>query len=125
MDAASITSKRRKFRFSLRLLVIITTVVCFYFACWRPTVTSGVADVSARLTRENGGIPSRAVAKAPLFLANEVNEVRTDRSGTTNLVTKTTYYFWFFGGVMKTPFSKEWVKPASPQTALEWVPRQP
>ncbi len=69
--------KRQRLRFSMRLLLIATTLVSLYFACWRPTATSGVADVSERLTRENRGVPSRAVAKAPLLLAREVQEIRS------------------------------------------------
>jgi hypothetical protein len=70
-------SKRRKLRFSLRLALLVMTLVCSYFACWRPTKTVGVADVRELLTAENHGVPVTPVAKAPLLLALEVYEIRS------------------------------------------------
>jgi hypothetical protein len=109
MDIIQKPAKRRRVRFSLRVLIVVMTLVCLYFASWRPTVTHGVADVSERLTKENHGVPVQARPKAPLLLALEVVHVRVGANGT-QLVTESTYYPWFYGRVAEMPFTKEWVR---------------
>lgn len=98
--------KQRRWQISLRLLVIITTLICVYFGCWRATTINGVDAVSQWLTAENNGVPVRAGAKAPLLLAYEVYHIRTDVSGR-QIVCKCRYFFWYFGWVTELPFTSE------------------
>jgi hypothetical protein len=57
--------KRRWFRFSLRRLVILTTAVALYSACWWPTKTTGVVDFIAQYGPR---YRSNVYAAAPLVL---------------------------------------------------------
>jgi hypothetical protein len=104
MATNSTLPKRRRWQISLRLLVIITALVCAYFACWRATTINGVDGVSQWLTAENNGVPVRAGAKAPLILVYEVYNIRTIASGR-QIVRKCRYFFWYFGWVAELPYT--------------------
>jgi hypothetical protein len=109
MATVATLPKRRRWQISLRLLVIITTLACAYFGCWRPTTINGVDDVSQWLTAENNGVPIRAGAKAPLILVCDVHNIRTDGSGR-QIVRKRRYFFWYFGWVAELPLTSESVR---------------
>ena len=103
LKSADEVVNRRWFRFRLRTLFILLTVVCLYFACWLPTKTRGVADVRKHF----GGAP---VPKVPLVLTTRMFEVRNQPPKPRQLIMETQYYFWFFGLVVKVPITTEQAK---------------
>jgi hypothetical protein len=119
----SASPKRRRFRFGLRGLIILMTVVALYFASWWPTKTRGVADLMQRY-RERGTSLSdfvrygqhhgEAVAVAPLVLSDLF--IRRRRSaGSKELVEITRYYLWFAGWIAELPITTERVTPVPPK----------
>jgi hypothetical protein len=87
--------KRRKLRFSLRVLLILITISCLYLGCWFPTATTGVRDVYERYS-----IQTRPIM--PLILALDISEslMRQPPPSFTPVVVRQRtriYYFWFFG----------------------------
>jgi hypothetical protein len=96
--------KRFRPRFSIRTLVVVVTLVCCYAACWGPTKRRGVEAVKAK--------PSTTDVNpiAPLLLAaNEGNwiDVGDQREILIRLHANRTYYFWFFGFIVKLPYERE------------------
>jgi hypothetical protein len=86
----------RRFRFSLRTLVILVAVVCCALASWHWTKTRGVKAI--RQIEENE--PTKAVA--PFLLACYADEIHG--GVITTMVTKRRYYIWFFGFVKELGF---------------------
>jgi hypothetical protein len=93
--------KTRKLRFSLRMLIILTTLVCIYLGCWFPTATLGVRDVQKRISSDTRKLP---IPRAPLLLESTrtIQLLMTPSPITT---TTSSYYVWFFGWVAKLPFT--------------------
>ena len=91
--------------------MILVTLVCCFAACWRPTKTQGVADVSQHLC-DNDMDPGYAnilphaqhnvfaVSATMPFVVNSEDlwggAGRNPRE----------YYFWFFGYVAKLPYKQ-------------------
>jgi hypothetical protein len=96
----------RKLRISLRMLGILTTLACAYFACWRPTAICGVDDVSQLLAAENNDIPVRPAAKAPLVLVHDLYRIRT-AAASKQIVRSRRYFLWYFGYVVELPCASE------------------
>lgn len=95
MAETSTAPKRRRLRFSLRILLILITLACLYLGCWFPTATTGVRDVNERFS-------ARTMPKAPLILVQDVYETLVRQPPPTFVPTAMTrrtrtYYFWFFG----------------------------
>jgi hypothetical protein len=65
--------KRRRFRFSIRTMLIVVGVLSLYLGCWFPAATSGVRDVNSRYS-------TRTAAKAPLLLVRDVYESLVQRN---------------------------------------------
>jgi hypothetical protein len=96
--------KSRKPRFSLRTLIILTTLVCIYLGCWFPTATQGVSDVQKRINSEAEATRKLPMPRAPLFL--ETTRTRLLLMTPSPITSTTsTYYVWFFGWVAKLPFT--------------------
>ena len=91
------TPKRFRPRFSIRTLAILLTLVCCYAACWGPTKTRGVADVTAYID-DPMSLGWNASANTPFVVGIDVLEMEH---------TKRRYYFWFFGYVAKLPYERE------------------
>ena len=83
----------------MRLLLIAVSLACAYLACWGPTKTQGVADVTDRIEGE--------------FYCMQLNiadkqDMRAQSSVVVPFVVQHEYlngtrenYFWFFGYVAK------------------------
>jgi hypothetical protein len=103
--------KPRRRKFSLRLLLLCVTLICVYFGTWQATATFGVDDVSKRLTSENNGAFIPVIYKAPLLVATEESEVTYGAPGEPDeVITRSSYYFWFAGWIVKLPFEREWAR---------------
>jgi hypothetical protein len=110
--------KRRWFRFTLRRLIILTTVVALYFACWWPTKTAGVDDLAEkygifRTTVADqvsyGQRHGTAVAVAPLVLSDLFIKTRRSKSGGKSLIETRRYHLWLAGWLVELPFTTEHV----------------
>jgi hypothetical protein len=112
----SATPKRRRFRFGLRGLIILTTLVCLYFACWWPTKASGQKDFTEWFAPRNGGYRVTATAVAPLVLALSTVETRTTATGM-DAVVESQYFVWAFGWLAELPFTTERVR-AIPRSSV-------
>lgn len=112
MKADSKPLKPPRRRFSLRLLLLCTTLVCVYFGTWQATATVGVDDVSKRLRDENNGAFILVIYKAPMLVATEeiLNWWEVDPDEPNQVTKRTTYYFWFAGWIAKIPLEWEWVR---------------
>lgn len=102
--------------FSVRTLLIVTTLLCAYGACWGPTKTRGVADVQ----RKTGGVGPHPFA--PLIVSTDYLQVVELAPGEPLLypgygpvkyLRCRQYYFWFFGLMVKLPYERS--APASPE----------
>ena len=85
-------------RWSVRILLIVITLICAYLACWGPTKKQGPQHVL-----DLGATPvMTATAFAPLLVA-------AAEPGTSGYSSHThhCYYFWFFGYVAKLPYERE------------------
>lgn len=92
--------------FSIRTLLIVTTLLCGYAACWWPTKKTGVLDVDL-LVRPSSRAERTATAVAPLIIsARCVRESKT-LPPPANFTAFRGYYFWFFGYVAKLPYERE------------------
>ena len=90
-------------RWSVRILLIVITLICAYLACWGPTEKWGVDDV---LNYVNGeliypfsldGSALPLVVGIDTFDPIDIRRVSSTRR----------YYFWFFGYVAKLPYERE------------------
>jgi hypothetical protein len=103
------TPKRWRPRFSVRTVVIVVTLVCCYAACWGPTKTRGIKDVTD-VVEAAGDDPKRfvddATIVAPFLL--RVDDITTVflLCGAGPYPTRR-YYFWFFGYVGELPYERE------------------
>ena len=82
--------KRWRPRWSVRILLIVITLICAYFACWGPTKRQGVEYVRHQVYKFKFDIE----AVAPLLVKADDFYRRS-------------YYFWFFGYVAKLPYERE------------------
>ena len=123
MTTQPTTPQRWRPRFSIRTLVILVTLVCCYAACWGPTKTRGVEDV----TRDVSGVFRRSKSSewvredldpifTPEFLFRDVSAtmpllIGIDESDLGEWIASTPrtrhYYFWFFGYVAKLPYEQK------------------
>jgi hypothetical protein len=110
MVARSKSSKWRFLQFRLRTLLVIPALIATYFALGIPTKTMGVRDVSAKLSNGNPGGPVAVQYFAPLLLAFPILEMKLPPGKPEQLITKTDYYFWFFGLSAKLPYKTEDVR---------------
>lgn len=90
--------KRRRFRFTLKLLLSLPLIVAAYLALGPATNSLGVKDVGKILGEHNGS----PTAMAPLLLKHSVIHVDIPVMSQT-----THYYFWFFGFVAKLPYKRQ------------------
>ena len=97
-------ARRLKLRFSMRRLVVVTAILCLYFACWMPTQTRGVDDVYWRCLRKHDAHAIvRAVPVLPLVL--RVDVVRLQTSFPRSFSSEYSYCLWFFGLTAHLPIS--------------------
>ncbi len=101
------TKSKWRIRFGFRSLLLLPVLVAIYFALDVPTKTMGVRDVGARLTRENNGNRIEPAYRAPLVLELSKFHIQRLPGQPDQLVTKSSFYFWFFGLVAKLPFTNE------------------
>jgi hypothetical protein len=97
----TIPQKRRRLTFSLRVLLLITTLACILLAGWSFTAKRGVQIVDTHLLGRwgtRGGVKPAApfVLSAP----------RRRLEGQT-IVDEKTYHLWIFGRVLDLPFATE------------------
>ena len=95
--------KRWRPRWSIRILLIVITLICAYLACWGPTKSQGVQDVENHL---NLDYYEPAEMVVPLVVTT-VEEEYSEHQGFLTFYSFRRYYFWFFGYVAKLPFEKE------------------
>jgi hypothetical protein len=83
---------RKRWRYTLRTLLVLVTLFCLYLGCWNPTKTNGVRDVSDRYA-------VHCVAKAPLLLVSSRTYEYTPPGPKAKAIRRRDrdYYFWFFG----------------------------
>ena len=87
--------------------MILVTLVCCYAACWGPTKTRGVLDVTELVNEKEPEDDPLANLFGPSWDTSAMMPllVRADyRSDTRH------YYFWFFGYVAKLPYERD-IKP--------------
>ena len=111
-------SRRWRPRFGIRSLLCIPVLIAVYFALGAPTKTLGVRDVGERLTRENSGNQVTPTYKVPLVLEFSVIHVLA-QPGRPQLVTNSSYYFWFFGLTAELPFTNQQMRDLPPPT-VKW-----
>jgi hypothetical protein len=87
----------RRFRFGLRGLIILTTVVALYFACWWPTTTAGVNDVE-RYVASFGYSQRNVNAVAPLLITSRTVAMRQR-----GYAVVTRNFLWAFGWMLELP----------------------
>ena len=93
-------TKRWRPRWSIRILLIVITLICAYLACWGPTKKQGVDDVHEIAPEFSFWIVE---ASAPLILrVGDLNQIVGDPERNVHA-----YYFWFFGYVAKLPYERE------------------
>jgi len=103
MNSEHNKAKPRRFRFSIRTLVITVTLACCYAACWGPTKEHGPNDVIARETR-SGTIIHNTSPVMPLVVSMHWEGGTPSRP---KWVEHWEYYFWFFGYTAKLPYGRE------------------
>jgi hypothetical protein len=91
-------------RFSIRTLLVATTVVAAYFGLLEATKTSGVKDVKNHLAQEDRWVENEDVfVRAPLFVeAGGFVQMGGDNpldAPLNSLKWQRQCYFWFFGYV--------------------------
>ena len=101
-------------RFSVRVLLIVLTLICAYLACWNPTKEQGVRDVLKHVNDVyyrrlvvHKGIEREAYHAAmaiPLVVRTDEREV--DGWLATGPSYRR-YYFWFFGYVARLPYERK------------------
>ena len=84
--------KRWRPRWSMRVLLIVVTLVCTYLACWMPTATRGVVGVK----RQVDGLNGKAVA--PLLV--QVDVVFRPYPPLNAITSETRHYVWLFGPII-------------------------
>ena len=88
-------------RWSIRLLLVVVTLLCAYLACWRPTVSRAVRDVSLASSNLDRFTWNEDVIAPLLVRADEIYVGRSD------VTPRRGYYFWFFGYVVRLPYERE------------------
>ncbi len=109
----NITTARRRWRptFSLRSLILLTTLVCLLLAGWHSTVTLGVKLLGGYLGVEPRG--ANIVVKAPFVMASPRFTATSTTTGL-RVATTNTFYLWTFGQFIKLPFTTEDVRNTGP-----------
>ena len=110
MDSEQHTPKQWRPRYSIRMLVVLVTLVCGYTACWGPTRNRGPEDVK----NCDGDTPIvlrrivQADPAAPLIVTTREFHL-PKRSGSDTRLPRLyrSYYFWFFGYVARLPYKRE------------------
>jgi hypothetical protein len=121
MEKNTRKSRRWRPRFGIRSLLCIPVLIAIYFALGAPTKTLGVRDVGERLTRENRGNQATPNYKAPLVLEFSVMHVSAQPGRPRQLVTNSSYYFWFFGLTAELPFTNQQMRDLPPPE-YSWLP---
>jgi hypothetical protein len=129
MDHSTTVRKRWRPTFSLRLVMLLTTAICLYFAGWQLTVTRGVKSLAHYLAGERNRIGNSTPieAKAPFVLAAQLSIV-TNRPTGLRVVTTKSHYLWAFGHFIKLPFTTEQVvnpRMQPPRLQLPWQTLKP
>jgi hypothetical protein len=88
--------------FSLKLLLLVTTLVCILLAGWSFTVNRGAQIVETHILRTKGRLGVVAKPEAPFVLSALLK--RYDQNA---VFTEKTYYLWVFGSVVELPFKSE------------------
>lgn len=101
------TTKRLRFQFPLKFLIVLPVLVPIYFSFGPSTRTKGITDVKKRL----GGDYTYMRTLAPLLIENRkiTGEFRSSNNMPT-FVRRTEYFFWFHGIVVRIPYSREELK---------------
>ena len=87
-------------QWSMRLLLLLMTLVCAYAACWRPTYERGPRDIINQdlwVSPDLDVFSLSARAVAPLVVTSESACARTG-------AIEHRYYLWFFGRAAVLPF---------------------
>ena len=93
--------------------MILLTLVCGYAACWGPTSTQGVQNVTDLVRQDQMGHLYDATIFAPLVVVtDEVEGLDYHESNGIAFFTgigqrRMCYYFWFFGYVVKLPYERD------------------
>jgi hypothetical protein len=116
-------------KFSLRLLMLLVTLVCLYFAGWQLTVTRGAKSLAHYLRGERNRLGNSIPieVKAPFVLAAQLSTISNRPTGLRVVRTKS-LYLWAFGRFIKLPFTTEKVlnTPQPPARAqFPWIQVQP
>jgi hypothetical protein len=102
MSRVEEVSKRRcRPRFSLRLLIVVVTLICAYFGAWEATKRFGVNHVERLAADQNEAVNMAVIAPVP-FLVYRV-EGDEPYSGLFKR-----YYLWFPGISIRLPFQSNW-----------------
>ena len=88
-------------RWSLRLLLIVVTLVCAYLACWVATKKQGIQDVRGQIENSRN-----EAAVLPLIVGIDRPTVYEVFSARLVAWERRCYYFWFFGYVAKLPYER-------------------
>ena len=94
-------TNRWRSKWSVRILLIVITLICAYLACWGPTKTWGGADVRNHVSVVGIVEIYDMDVVAPLFVSAEVAVLQPKFKHYRR------YYFWFFGYVVKLPYERE------------------
>ena len=111
MGNSSTVRKRWRPTFSLRSLILLTTIVCLLLAGWHSTVTRGVKLLGCYLGVDPRG--ANIVVKAPFVMARPLSAATYTWTGL-QVVATNTFYLWTFGQFIKLPFTTEDVRNTGP-----------
>jgi len=109
-------SKRWRPRWSVRILLIVITLICAYLACWVPTKTQGVEDVLVHVygvplddinpdyvVRGSVGMEDNNLYYDEYIVGMSCSAEAPLIVGVRDSISSRHYYFWFFGYVATTP----------------------
>ena len=94
MTTKPTTPKRWRPRFSVRMLLIVVTLVCAYLACWKATIRCGIADVMTVYEGNNSYNYWRHRSRSPLPF---VISADIDKRVNGRVMTERTYLVWLIG----------------------------
>lgn len=98
-------------RLSLRLMLILLTIVCLYMAAWRVTEQKGVGRVTRlRLIRSASSPAPFVVQVVDVERVFELHDRRGYYSGPGGVLMSRKFYLWWFGYYTDTGIGWFWYK---------------
>ena len=96
--------KRRWFRFKLRTLIVIVTLICLYLGSWELTKDSGMDAVVQHAHTNDGVMPVNG--HSPVLFVCSIDWVAPDPNsvpvqGNNPGILHSTLYLWFFGLIVR------------------------